>query len=105
MHFLHEFWGMVGHLVNTLIFVIAGIIIVTRLVVAYDPSYFWTDLGYGFVMYAAMTLIRGLVMFGVMPLFRKSHYGYSWQVKRPLLCRRRPHHPSLTTATRGRMLW
>ncbi len=30
-HFLHEFWGMVGHLVNTLIFVISGVIIVTSI--------------------------------------------------------------------------
>ena len=31
-HFLHEFWGMVGHLVNTLLFTLAGIIIVTAVV-------------------------------------------------------------------------
>ena len=24
-HFLHEFWGMIGHLVNTIIFVISGV--------------------------------------------------------------------------------
>ena len=29
-HFLHEFWGMVGHLVNTLIFVMAGMIIILK---------------------------------------------------------------------------
>ena len=29
-HFLHEFWAMIGHLVNTLIFVMAGVIIILK---------------------------------------------------------------------------
>ena len=37
-HFLHEFWGMVGHLVNTLIFVMAGIIIILNVRVTLDGT-------------------------------------------------------------------
>ena len=30
-HFLHEFWAMVGHLVNTLIFILSGALILLKL--------------------------------------------------------------------------
>ena len=30
-------------------------------------------------VYAAMTLYRGLIMFGVIPLFSRSQYGYTWR--------------------------
>ena len=31
VHFLHEFWGMVGHIVNLIIFVMAGIMILLKI--------------------------------------------------------------------------
>ena len=77
-HFLHAFWGMVGHLVNTVIFSLSGILIVLALTES-DTSHFWEDLGYGMLSYAAMTAIRGIVMFGVIPMFRVSQYGYDWR--------------------------
>ena len=80
-HFLHEFWGMVGHLVNTLLFTLAGIIIITAGVEQTLSDHF--DLGQtvalGVASYALCCVYRGVVMFGVMPLFRKCHYGYDWR--------------------------
>ena len=77
-HFLHAFWGMVGHLINTVIFSLSGILIVLALTES-DTSQFWPDLGYGILSYLAMTAIRGMVMFGVIPMFRGSQYGYDWR--------------------------
>ena len=76
-HFLHEFWGMVGHLVNTLVFVLSGIIIVTS--INWRSDTLGVDIGYGVLSYGLMGIYRGIVMFGVMPIFRRGHYGYTWQ--------------------------
>jgi len=76
-HFLHEFWGMVGHLTNTIIFVLSGVIIVISIDVR--RASFATDVGFGLAAYACMTIYRGIVMFGVIPLFSKSQYGYTWK--------------------------
>ena len=76
-HFLHEFWGMVGHLVNTLVFVLSGIIIVTS--INWRSDTLGVDVAYGLVSYAVMAAYRAIVMFGVMPVFKRGHYGYSWQ--------------------------
>ena len=40
---------------------------------------FGTDLGLGVASYVVMTAIRGLVMFGAMPLLRRGHYGFGWR--------------------------
>jgi len=76
-HFLHEFWGMVGHLINTIIFTISGITIVTSI----DPRRpdFGTDFGLAIASWAAMTVFRAIVMFGVIPIFKSGHYGYDWR--------------------------
>jgi len=89
MHFLHEFWGMMGHLVNTVLFTVAGMIIITSVVeqaqlsLAGDGSGrqfpLIDDVLYGLAMYAMMTLFRAAVMFGAIPLFCHGHYGYSWR--------------------------
>ena len=86
-HFLHGeegFWGVVGYLVNTLIFVISGLVMILNIEVT-GPAYedginsFGADIGYGVASYLSMTVFRGVVMFGVMPLFRRGHYGYDWR--------------------------
>lgn len=76
-HFLHEFWGMVGHLVNTIVFVLSGIIIV--IMIDWRSPTLGSDIGLGVAAYALMGVYRAAVMFGVMPLFRRGHYGYSWK--------------------------
>eukprot|EP00325_Prymnesiales_sp_UTEX-LB-985_P033684 CAMPEP_0174733314 /NCGR_PEP_ID=MMETSP1094-20130205/61062_1 /TAXON_ID=156173 /ORGANISM="Chrysochromulina brevifilum, Strain UTEX LB 985" /LENGTH=682 /DNA_ID=CAMNT_0015935955 /DNA_START=67 /DNA_END=2112 /DNA_ORIENTATION=+ len=86
-HFLHGengFWGVVGHLVNTLIFVISGITIILNVKltgVAYEDHRrsFGADLGYGIATYVLTTVLRGCVMFGLMPYFRRGPYGYDWR--------------------------
>lgn len=77
VHFLHEFWGMVGHLINTFLFTLSGIIIVLSI----DPrsSTFGTDLGIAFAMYGLLTVYRSVVMFAVIPLFNFGHYDYTWR--------------------------
>ena len=77
-HFLHEFWGMVGHLVNTIIFVLAGALIIIKIGQSYTSD-FWTDLPNGLLVYLLLTLFRGAVMFGVIPIFRSGQYGYDWR--------------------------
>ena len=58
-HFLHEFWGMVGHLTNTIIFVVSGIIIIVRLSESEKlVDTLWEDLGYGLAA-CARTLTKG----------------------------------------------
>ena len=76
-HFMHEFWSMVGHLFNTIIFVISGFIIVVNI----DPlrNGFAEDIGWGFLMYVCLTVYRALLAFGVIPWFRKNEYGYTWK--------------------------
>ena len=77
-HFLHEFWGMVGHLVNTMIFTLAGVLIMVKTGEGFSSD-FWTDLGYGILLYVLLTAYRGVIMFGVIPLFSRSQYGYTWR--------------------------
>eukprot|EP00966_Prymnesium_polylepis_P230202 5326552-Prymnesium_polylepis.1 len=75
---MHEFWGTVGFVVNTIVFVMSGHLIVTS--IGSDPgSHFWEDAGYGLLMWVLMSAYRALVMFGVIPLFRSSMYGYDWR--------------------------
>ena len=76
-HFLHEFWGMVGHLINTLIFILSGALILLKLDL--DSPTIAQDLAFGVISYLCMTIYRSIVMFGVIPLFRRGHYGYDWR--------------------------
>jgi len=80
-HFLHSFWSMVGHLVNTILFIIAGIIIVTKVVAASltDDGHLLADTGFGVAIYACMTVYRAIMLFGAIPLFKHAHYGFDWR--------------------------
>jgi len=53
-HFLHAFWSMVGHLVNTFLFILAGVIIVTRIAEESvgDSDHLGEDVVIGFAVYA-----------------------------------------------------
>ena len=57
---------------------LSGIIIILK-IGDIDRSTLAIDLGLGVVMYALLTIFRGLIMFGVIPLFRRSQYGYTWR--------------------------
>ena len=78
VHFLHEFWGMVGHIVNLIIFVMAGIMILLKIGNT-ERATLAIDMGLGLLVYVLLALYRGIVMFGVIPLFRHSQYGYTWK--------------------------
>ena len=51
-HFLHSFWGSVGHLVNTLIFVISGLTIVLRIEAEQQSISLGDEIGRGLLVYA-----------------------------------------------------
>ena len=68
---------MVGHLVNTLVFVLSGIIIVTS--IDWRSTTLGADIGFGILSYFLMTIYRAIVMFGVIPIFRRGHYSYTWR--------------------------
>ena len=84
-HFLHGFWGSVGHLVNTLIFVISGLTIALRLGEAGlttdggSSINLGIELAKGLGIYAFMTVLRFAVVFGCIPLFRRGLYGFDWR--------------------------
>ena len=56
----------------------AGVIIILK-IGDIDRSTLAIDLGLGVAMYVVLTIFRGLIMFGVIPMFRRSQYGYTWR--------------------------
>lgn len=55
-HELHDFWAMLGHLANTVLFFITGIIITER----GTRGLGWVDLYYLILLYCSLNLIRSL---------------------------------------------
>eukprot|EP01135_Chromosphaera_perkinsii_P009519 Nk52_evm9s1779 gene=Nk52_evmTU9s1779 len=68
-HFLHEFWGILGFLANTLIFIIVGMIIAIQT----NPSS--RDFGMLVVLYIFEMGIRGFTILGAAPLLKRLGYG------------------------------
>ncbi len=68
--FLHHFWQMMAHIANTLIFVLVGIIIATkiRLDVA---SWWWTLAG----IYLGVQVIRAIAIMVFMPVLKRIGVG------------------------------
>jgi sodium/hydrogen exchanger 10/11 len=73
-HFMHEFWEMLGYLANTLIFTITGVEVVAQSVAQNFGRF-----DHLFVCYCVCTVVRGTLMFGSLPLFKRMRYGFSWQ--------------------------
>lgn len=69
-HFLHHFWEMMSYLANTLIFLIVGIVIMTHAIL--DSPSLWMALG---VLYIALTLIRAVSVWTLMPLLGRIGVG------------------------------
>jgi len=69
-HFLHHFWEMMSYLANTLIFLIVGIVIMTH--ITFDSPQLWITLG---VLYIALTLIRAVSVWTLMPLLQRIGVG------------------------------
>ncbi len=68
-HFLHEFWELAAFIANTLIFLIVGVIIASRIV--FTPKDF-IILG---ILYIGMQIVRALVIGIFYPLMRRIGYG------------------------------
>ena len=73
-HFLHHFWEMMSYLANTLIFLIVGIIIMTH--TTFDSPQLWITLG---VLYIALTLVRAVSVWTLMPLLERIGTGITQQ--------------------------
>lgn len=58
-HELHDFWGMLGHLANTVLFFITGVIITER----GTRGVGWDDLYYLILLYCALNLIRYVMQY------------------------------------------
>ncbi|PWI34302.1 cyclic nucleotide-binding protein [Vibrio albus] len=68
--FLHHFWHMMAHIANTIIFVLVGIIIATR--IRLDVLDWWQSL---LILYLGIQVIRALTVMVFMPLLRRIGVG------------------------------
>ncbi len=68
-HFLHEFWDMAAFLANTLIFLIVGVVIASKIVFSAND---FIILG---IIYIGIHIIRGIVITAFFPLMKKLGYG------------------------------
>ncbi|WP_022942334.1 cation:proton antiporter [Psychromonas hadalis] len=68
--FLHHFWQMMAHIANTLIFILVGIIIASR--IRLDVWQWWVTLG---GLYVGIQFIRAISIFTFMPLLKRIGIG------------------------------
>jgi NhaP-type Na+/H+ or K+/H+ antiporter len=73
-HFLHEFWGMVGYLCNTILFVITGVILATHDYEDSGRTVIWLL----FLLFCITTVVRTLIMALCYPIFVRLEYSFSW---------------------------
>ncbi len=71
--FMGKFWGFLAHIANTLIFLIVGIIIATKVNVT------WKNILVVFLLYIALNVIRYIMIAVLSPIIRKSGYGLSFK--------------------------
>ena len=90
-HFLHEFWEMIGYLLNTFVFIISGTIIGRKW--ADDANVVSRyDLTMGLILYLWVHVARAVALFVAQPFVNKrvcsgrlSSYDFSWRQVRSLL--------------------
>ena len=70
IHHLHHFWQTLAYLFNTLIFILVGLVIATRMADA--PLDSW---GYLFVVFLGVLVIRSLAVLGLMPFLSRLGVG------------------------------
>ncbi len=70
-HFLHEFWEMAAFLANTLIFLMVGVVIASRIIFSVKE---FAILG---LIYIGIHIIRGLVISIFFPAMKRLGYGLS----------------------------
>jgi hypothetical protein len=70
--FLHHFWEMLGYIINTLIFLWAGVVIADKITLT-DPK-IWIMLG---LLYVGLQIIRAFAVGSLMPFMNKIGIGFS----------------------------
>lgn len=70
--FLHHFWELLGYIINTLIFLWAGVVIADKVTLT-DPK-IWIMLG---LLYVGLQLIRAFAIGSLMPLMNRIGIGFS----------------------------
>lgn len=70
--FLHHFWELLGYIINTLIFLWAGLVIAGKVTLT-DPK-IWIMLG---LLYVGLQIIRAFAIGSLMPLMNRIGIGFS----------------------------
>ncbi len=72
--FLHRFWEMMAYLLNTLIFILVGVVIALNVKV--DSYKYWLILA---ELYIAIHIVRAVIIFIFYPLMKRMGYGLPWR--------------------------
>lgn len=67
--FMGKFWELLTYIANTLVFIMVGIVIAAKV------SFSWVDLGVLVLIYAALNLIRFVMIRAFYPLMKRLGYG------------------------------
>ena len=71
---LHHFWEMTSYISNTIIFILAGVII-GRMLVRQGSSFTGADVGWLLLFYVWLNVSRVIMVALLFPLLRKLGYG------------------------------
>lgn len=71
--FMEKFWSFLAFIANTLIFLIVGIVISTRV------EFSWTLIGGIVVMFVALNVIRYIMIALFYPILSRNGYGLNWR--------------------------
>ncbi len=72
--FLHRFWEMMAYLLNTLIFVLVGVVIADKADVGSNLD--WRMLAY---LYVGIHVVRAMVIVLFYPIMKRTGYGLPWR--------------------------
>ena len=68
--FLHHFWEMMAYIANTLIFLLVGVLVITRITL--DSPEYWTTL---FILYIGIMIIRAFSVSLFIPILKRIGVG------------------------------
>jgi NhaP-type Na+/H+ or K+/H+ antiporter len=72
-HFMHQFWGMMAHVANTLVFVMSGVLCAEKCL--YTETIGAKDFGLLVLLYIALHMVRATVILLFSPALRVMGYG------------------------------
>lgn len=79
-HMLHAFWTLLCWAADTIIFVLAGVIIVQDGFLSHRDVFKVADWGYLFALYLSLLIIRSVMIFVCSPVLRLTGYGMQTRV-------------------------